>query len=100
MTRSPAPAVTRAAAVLGVLAESSDPVGLAELARRLGLPKSSIANICSALVDAGLVRRVDGRYRLGHVVLEHRAFLGQRPERGRRRHRSAGGRKRCLLPSL
>ena len=77
MTRSPAPAVTRAAAVLGLLAESSDPVGLAELARRLGLPKSSIANICSALVDAGLVRRVDGRYRLGHVVLElGSAYLG------------------------
>jgi DNA-binding IclR family transcriptional regulator len=70
MTRSPAPAVTRAAAVLGLLAESSDPVGLAELARRLGLPKSSLANVCGALVDAGLVRRVDGRYRLGHVVLE------------------------------
>ena len=53
------------------------PVGLAELARRLGLPKSSIANICSALVDAGLVRRDDGRYRLGHVVLElGSAYLG------------------------
>jgi DNA-binding IclR family transcriptional regulator len=67
--RSPAPAVTRAAAVLGLLAQSGESVGLAELARRLELPKSSIANVCSALEEAGLIRRVDGRYRLGHSVL-------------------------------
>jgi IclR family transcriptional regulator, blcABC operon repressor len=67
---SPAPAVTRAAAILGLLARSGDPVGLAELTRRLELPKSSIANLCSALEQANLVRRVDGRYRLGHFVLE------------------------------
>ena len=32
--------------------------GPSELARRLGLPKSSIANICEALADVGLVRRI------------------------------------------
>src|SRR4029079_16311257 len=54
-----APAVSRAARILDVLAESNgEPVGPSELARRLGLPKSSIANICGALADARLGRRV------------------------------------------
>ena len=54
-----APAVTRAAAILDLLAENgSTPAGPSELARRLGLPKSSIANICAALADTGLIRRV------------------------------------------
>jgi DNA-binding IclR family transcriptional regulator len=75
--RSPAPAVTRAAAILGLLAQSSESVGLAELARRLDLPKSSIANLLVALEDADLVRKVDGRYRLGHFVLElGSAYIG------------------------
>ena len=59
-----APAVSRAARILEVLAESNgEPVGPSELARRLGLPKSSIANICGALADAGLVRRIGDRLR-------------------------------------
>ena len=45
-----APAVTRASAILDVLAEDGAvALGPSELARRLGLPKSSIANICGAL---------------------------------------------------
>src|SRR3954466_15899736 len=61
-----APAVTRAALILDVLAEqASQPVGPTELARRLGLPKSSIANICGALADAGLVRRISTGSALG-----------------------------------
>jgi DNA-binding IclR family transcriptional regulator len=66
-----APAVTRAAAILDALAESpSAATPLSDLARRLGLPKSSVANICSALVDAGLVRRADAGFRLGRRVAE------------------------------
>ena len=58
-TESLAPAVTRAAAILDLLAENgSAAAGPSELARRLGLPKSSIANICGALADAGCLRRV------------------------------------------
>ena len=41
-----------------------------ELARRLGLPKSSIANICGALADAGLVRRVGTGFALGRRLAE------------------------------
>jgi DNA-binding IclR family transcriptional regulator len=66
-----APAVTRAAAILDALAESPvDPAGPSELARRLGLPKSSIANILSAMADAGLVRRTGNGFALGRKVAE------------------------------
>jgi DNA-binding IclR family transcriptional regulator len=68
---SPAPAVTRAATILAVLAErDGEPAGPSELARRLGLPKSSIANICAALADAGLVRRVGTGFALGRRLAE------------------------------
>ena len=66
-----APAVTRAALILEVLMQSAgDSVGPSELARRLGLPKSSIANICGALADAGLVRRVGTGFALGRRLAE------------------------------
>jgi IclR family transcriptional regulator, blcABC operon repressor len=66
-----APAVTRAAAILALLAENGGvAAGLSELARRLGLPRSSVANVCGALVDASLVRRVGTGYALGRMVAE------------------------------
>ena len=66
-----APAVTRAALILDVMAESgAEPVGPSELARRLGLPKSSIANICGALADAGFVRRIGTGFTLGRRLAE------------------------------
>jgi DNA-binding IclR family transcriptional regulator len=66
-----APAVTRAAAILDVLAEDAGvALGPSELARRLGLPKSSIANICGALADVGLVRRVGTGFALGRRLAE------------------------------
>jgi DNA-binding IclR family transcriptional regulator len=66
-----APAVTRAAAILDVLAEDgSIALGPSELARRLGLPKSSIANICGALAEVGLVRRIGTGFALGRKLAE------------------------------
>jgi len=66
-----APAVTRAAAILDVLAENAaEALGPSELARRLGLPKSSIANICGALAETGLVRRVGTGFALGRKLAE------------------------------
>lgn len=66
-----APAVTRAASILGVLTErGGEPAGPSELARRLGLPKSSIANICAALAEAGLLRRVGTGFALGRRLAE------------------------------
>ena len=70
-SESLAPAVTRAALILDVLAENGSlAAGPSELARRLGLPKSSIANICGALADAGLVRRVGTGFTLGRRLAE------------------------------
>jgi IclR family transcriptional regulator, blcABC operon repressor len=66
-----APAVTRAGAILDVLAENAgQAVGPSELARRLGLPKSSIANICNALADIGLLRRIGTSFALGRKLAE------------------------------
>jgi DNA-binding IclR family transcriptional regulator len=69
------PAVTRAAAILDVLAsdsvaDPSTPTQLSDLARRLGLPKSSVANICAALLDTGLIRRVGAGFGLGRRLAE------------------------------
>jgi DNA-binding IclR family transcriptional regulator len=66
-----APAVTRAVQILDVLAaRPSEALGPSELARLLGLPKSSIANICGALADAGLVRRIGTGFSLGRRLAE------------------------------
>jgi DNA-binding IclR family transcriptional regulator len=69
------PAVTRAAAILDLLATDaltgeSAPAQLSDLARRLGLPKSSVANICTAMLDAGFIRRVGAGFGLGRRLAE------------------------------
>ena len=66
------PAVHRAVAVLDLLAASSQPLGVSAIARALDLPKSSVANLCAALADAGMVRVKGGGFALG----SHLARLG------------------------
>src|SRR4029079_5692754 len=62
---------TRAAAILDLLAEDGAvALGPSELSRRLALPKSAIANICGALAEAGLVRRVGTGFALGRRLAE------------------------------
>lgn len=63
--RSLVPAVTRAVAILDLVAAEGEPLGISAIARRLGLPKSSVANLCSTLVDTGLLRLQDGGLQLG-----------------------------------
>jgi DNA-binding IclR family transcriptional regulator len=70
---SRSPAVTRAVAVLEELARRQRPLTLTELARSLDLAKSTVANLCTALADSHMIRRVDGRWALGYKVVE----LGQ-----------------------
>jgi IclR family transcriptional regulator, blcABC operon repressor len=70
-----APAVTRAAAILDLLAADAAAhraaaSTLSDVARRLALPKSSVANICSALLEAGLIRRVGAGFGLGRRLAE------------------------------
>lgn len=67
--KSLSPAVNRAVAILDQLAAES-PLGTSELARRLGLPKSSISNILGAMDQTGLIERVDQSYTLGRKLVE------------------------------
>ncbi|WP_427018319.1 IclR family transcriptional regulator [Pseudarthrobacter sp. P1] len=79
---SPAPAVTRAAAVLDVLAASaSGRLTLSDLARELGIPKSSTSNLLQALEDAELISRQGADFALGVKLVElGAAYLSRRDE--------------------
>lgn len=69
--RDPAPAVTRALRVLTALADSGGaPMTLSELARAVGIAKSSAANLCSALEEGGMIERDARGYRLGRRTAE------------------------------
>jgi IclR family acetate operon transcriptional repressor len=63
--------VDRAAALLLALGESEGEAGVTELARRLGLHKSTASRLLATLEKRGLVEQDDetGRYRLGMIVL-------------------------------
>ncbi len=68
---SPAPAVTRAAAILDALeGAGGEPLGVSDLARSLGIAKSSTSHLCQALEDARLIQRRDNGYVLGRRTIE------------------------------
>lgn len=71
--RSPAalvPSVTRAMALLDLLASERAPMGLVRLAQRLGLPKSSVHALCNTLLALGYLRRQgDGGFFIGPRVM-------------------------------
>lgn len=67
---SGAPAVTRAAAILTLLADTGAALNLTDIAKSLGLPKSSTFNLCNALEAAGLIARHDTSYFLGRRLVE------------------------------
>lgn len=65
------PAVTRAAAILDVLADAGGQgLSASEIARALGLPKSSTANLCASLEATGLVGRNSSGFCLGRKLVE------------------------------
>lgn len=70
------PAVVRAGAILDVLADGEGrAMSVSELARQVGVPKSSTANLCASLEEAGLISRgQSGGYVLGRKL----AVLGGR----------------------
>lgn len=74
-----APAVARAARVLDAIAESSSPLSLADLARKLELPKSSLHGLCATLAQLRLITRLDnGQMSMGpHVMTWANAFLAR-----------------------
>ena len=71
--------VDRAAALLLALGESHGEAGVTELARRLGLHKSTASRLLATLQKRGLVEQDEesGKYRLGLVVIR----LANRAER-------------------
>jgi DNA-binding IclR family transcriptional regulator len=71
--------VDRAAALLLALGESEGEAGVTELARRLGLHKSTASRLLATLQKRGLVEQDEetGKYRLGLVVIR----LAERAER-------------------
>lgn len=75
--RDAVPAVLRATQILDTLAEVREPLTLADLTRRLELPKSSVLGLCNTLASTGLVtRHADGRFGLGvHLVDLAHAYL-------------------------
>src|SRR5919112_4885785 len=79
---SPAPAVTRAAAVLESLAASATGRRtLSDLARELGIPKSSTSNLLLALEEARLISRQGAEFTLGRKLVElGAAYLGRMDE--------------------
>lgn len=58
---------------------ADDPAGtntITGISRSLDIPKSSVHNICSELVSAGLLDRDDGTYRIGPAVVRYaRSYL-------------------------
>lgn len=69
----------RVAAVLNAFHPDDDGLGAAELARRTGLPKSTVHRIAVGLVEAGLLERRGAQVRLGLKLFE----IGQRVPRQR-----------------
>jgi DNA-binding IclR family transcriptional regulator len=65
------PAVERAARLLDALAASRQPLSLADLARALGLPRSSVHGLLATLVALDLARRNgDAEFSLGPKALQ------------------------------
>jgi DNA-binding IclR family transcriptional regulator len=69
--RGGAPAVSRAIRVLGLLAEARGrPLGISDIARALGIAKSSTSNLLVALEEGRLVERTEPGYVLGRRNVE------------------------------
>lgn len=68
--RSLVPAVARAVAILDLLAAEPTPIGVSAIARRLDIPKSSAGNLCTVLLDAGLLRPHGSGFALGQRLAQ------------------------------
>lgn len=67
---SPVPAITRAMAVLDLVAAAGQAgLSVPEIAKSMDLAKSSTANICATLETEGMLRRSEGRLALGRRIL-------------------------------
>jgi DNA-binding IclR family transcriptional regulator len=75
----PVPALVRAKRVLDAICEDNRPRGSSELARELGLPRSTVHTLCRTLADLGLLVRVNStEFSIGpHVLSWAKAFEDQ-----------------------
>ncbi|MBW3096186.1 IclR family transcriptional regulator [Pseudohoeflea coraliihabitans] len=73
------PAIGRASRILDLVARSRAPQTLSQMARELGIAKSTAHTLCRSLVELDLlIRRPDQTYRLGpHLMRWSQAFLRQ-----------------------
>ncbi|MFI6677427.1 IclR family transcriptional regulator [Kribbella sp. NPDC050470] len=63
--------MTRAAAILDALeVAGGEPLGVSDLARSLGIAKSSTSHLCQALEDARIIQRRENGYVLGRRTVE------------------------------
>lgn len=70
-SRDPSPAVSRALHILATLEASGGmPQSLSDIARMVGIAKSSASNICAVLERERMVYRVESGYRLGMRTAE------------------------------
>jgi DNA-binding IclR family transcriptional regulator len=67
----------RGLAVLNLLKESDEPIGVRELSRRLDQSAAAVQRILNTLAEYGYVEQIveSRRYRLGHSVLELARFI-------------------------
>lgn len=71
-----APAAGRAIDILDALASEGEPLGVSELSRRLGVPKSSVFGICETLAEAGVLHGEAAGYSLtAHCLRWSGAYL-------------------------
>ena len=73
------PAVVRAKAIMDYVAQAQQPPHVSEIARALGLPKSSVHGVCNTLVTLGmLARHGASAFALGgHVMVWANAFAAK-----------------------
>ncbi|GAA1489174.1 IclR family transcriptional regulator [Brachybacterium sacelli] len=69
--RDPSPAITRGLRILEVLESAAgNPQTLSDIARAVGIAKSSASNLCAALEKERMIQRVESGYRLGMRTAE------------------------------
>ncbi|WP_084464814.1 IclR family transcriptional regulator [Microtetraspora fusca] len=71
--------VGKALSLLRAFAPTGGPIGVVELARRCGMPKSTAHRLLAVLAEQGVVERWDGRWRLGITMFELGALTGVGP---------------------
>jgi DNA-binding IclR family transcriptional regulator len=82
--RGPLQSVTIALDIVDALAEATE-LGVSELARRVGIAKSTAHRTCSVLVARGVLdRSADGGYRLGLRLVEYGGLATERTAVGDR----------------